>query len=220
MLAEDGQVGFNYVQDGLETAKSFLDILQSGLASKDSPLPESNLPTEPTVHSAGRETDTCSQGRSTDQPGAPAIGYVTVQQALTCYSYVLPLLDRVVGALTTCARVGGADVSGGQETRAALHLGLFSLASQPALNNEIVLHLVLRIVHHLRAMIKILVSKCKDVIDAPDQGEPGSRSQSESSGNANAPPVSIAAILCSVSDHVIKKEKMLVEKLSVLTGGL
>jgi hypothetical protein len=91
-----------------------------------------------------------------------ATEYLTAQQALTCYSYMLLLLDRVVGVLTdqtsstTAATAGAGDLS--SSSPSTVRLGVFSLASQPALNAEVVMHMVLRMVLRLRGLIQGLVA--------------------------------------------------------------
>ncbi|KAH8651292.1 hypothetical protein BX600DRAFT_473337 [Xylariales sp. PMI_506] len=228
LLAGDGQPGFEYVQEGLEASKSFLDILQAGIASQDG-LPmhpavspgdrEANasvpVPLESSeISNATSENDTFIEPRQEASP----MSYIVVQQALTCYLYVLLLLDRVVGLLTS--RAGGRDahVSVSHESP-ALHLGVFSLASQPALNNEIVLHLILRLVQHLQAIIRMLASKCKELADELDETSTNGNSESESSEKQKPLPASLAAVLHGMSDLVIRRERLLVERLLSLTGA-
>ena len=223
--SEEGQPGVDCVQQGLEAAKSFLDILQLGLASQP------GLPTESDIFSVGRQTNNSglTPPESTrdsscmpeidptmlmnDQLDPPSVSYITVQQALICYSYVLLLLDRAVGGLTHRAKLGVVTAPYSQESRAALHLGIFSLASQPALNNEIVLHLVLCIVQHLRRMIRMLASRCKDLVDGVDQTSIGAGSDRHHTEKKDTSPISIAGVLSSVSDLVTQRESLLVGKL-------
>ena len=225
LSAEEDQPGVDSVQQGLEAAKSLLDILQLGLA------PQSNTTTESNIFSAGRQTNNgglippeSNQDSNSlpeidpkmlmgDQSEPPSVSYITVQQALICYSNVLLLLDRVVGGLTNRAGVGDVSAPSNQESRAALHLGIFSLASQPALNNEIVLHLVLCIVQHLRGMIHMLASKCKDLVWAVDQTSTGVVSEKQTFKGTDTSSRSIAVVLSAVSDLVTQRETLLVEKL-------
>ncbi|KAK4119454.1 hypothetical protein N657DRAFT_674857 [Parathielavia appendiculata] len=106
----------------------------------------------PTSEGNPTSTSRSCDARCTD---VSAVGYITVQQALTCYSFVLLVLDRVVNALQS-TRAGDQNQSGVLEVPSPLSLGSFNLASQPALNAEMVLHLVFRMIHHSRSLIHSL----------------------------------------------------------------
>lgn len=229
LLAGDGQSGCEYVQEGLEVSKTFLEMLQAG-----SPPTGSSL-TAPVVLSRGRQTNPgepispessqslrymsenspLREGR----PDASPMNYIVVQQALTCYLYTLLLLDRVVAVLTSRAGAGDVNLSVSQESPAALHFGLFSLASQPALNNEMVLHLILRLVQHLQAIIQMLASKCNELVDDSDQTSTGACPALESSGKTKVSPASLAVVSHAMSDLVIKRERLLIGRLLSLTGA-
>jgi len=227
--SEDGNVSFKYVQEGLEASKSFLDVLQTDSASKGTiftaPVVSSGVqqtnPGQPTPPESNHSSTSMSENdpSKAHQPNAAPMSYIVVQQTLTCYLYVLLLLDRVVEVLTSRAGTGGINVSVSQEPSAAIHLGIFSLASQPALNNEIVLLLILRLVQHLQEIIQILASKCNELVDNSNQTSTGVGSDSESLGKTKEVPVSLAIVLHSMSNLVIKREKLLVGRLLSLTGA-
>jgi hypothetical protein len=220
-VAHDEHSGFDYVQEGLEAAKTFLGVLQTSLASLNDYCPDAaKVP-------------------------APSVSYIAVQQSLVCYSYVLLLLDRVVGVLTgsgppvahACAGTSSYMYTpsplGESPAVTALSLGVFNLASQPALNVEMVLHLVLRMVQRLRKMIHLLASGCKDlagVLDRPDRIPASSASGGEmhvsaveadrgSSKKANGTPVSIAVMSYAVSDFIVERENALVGRLARLANS-
>jgi hypothetical protein len=229
LLSGDGNVGIKYIQEGLEASKTFLDILQAGSA------PKSGLFTAPVVSTGGQqanpseptppestyssnsmsENDPSREGR----PNAAPMSYIVVQQALTCYLYVLLLLDRVVSVLTGHAGREDVSVSVSQESSTAIHLGFFSLASQPALNNEIVLLLILRLVQHMQEVIQILASNCNELVDDSTQTSTCAGADSGSSGRTREMPVSLAVVLHSMSNLVINREKLLVGRLLSLTGA-
>jgi hypothetical protein len=226
----DRQPAVDYIEEGLEVTKTFLEILQAGMASHSLPAESSILSTTAALpagsNSSGDGVTTTSNcpGNNTISSATSAAGpkrhaaggvnFIMVEQALLCYSYVLHMLDRVVGVLTTNDnQAGGA----GLEPLAALSLGFFSLASQPALNAGVVLHLVLRMVQHLRVLIQQMESGCKDLADR-------SSSPSDSAVDIGCSPwkvyaSSIAVTSYAVANLVGEREKSLVERLSCLTNS-
>lgn len=136
------------VEEGLGITKSFLELLQTSLGifgrtigSSVSATPmdmESNLPDE--------------RGPAGTKPMEHDAGIIDILQALTHYSLILHMLEKVVGAVNSISK-----------RSTALSLGSFSLVSQGALNRDVVLHIVFRMIHQLRMLIDILLSNCKDI---------------------------------------------------------
>lgn len=205
-------------------------MLQAGTASS------SSLAAAPAVSSGDRGTSAGepiaperSQSPHSLSGGAPSregqpdplhISYILLQQTVTCYLCVLLLLDRVVGVLTGRGGLGDVDVWVSQECPPALHLGLFSLASQPALNDEIVLYLILRLVQQLQAIIHRLASECRELVGDPHPTSTSADPDRESPGGSKASPISLDMVSHAMSDLVIKRERSLVGRLSALTGTL
>jgi hypothetical protein len=231
LSASDEEPTFDFVQEGLEAAKSFLSVLQTRLAAQRHLSLDSGV-----LSTAGTTTtgwllasegtqDSSVPSRDARCANASPVSYITIQQALTCYSYVLMLLDRVVSVLQS-TRVGDRSESGLGllESPSTLSLGSFNLASQPALNAEIVLHLVHRMVQHLRAQIQSLASGCKDLSNLLS-GSPTSAgtklpaAEDSISRSTNSSFVSIATMSHAVSDLVVERERMLLERLSALTSS-
>jgi hypothetical protein len=240
------------IEEGLEVTKTFLEILQGGLGplrrGDDGSVPTAPAPSLPPARQDGGPPGVFSHtpiasdsmGGNAEPPTKPVtnpqLSYMAVQQALLCYSYVLHVLDRAVSSLST-----------NLSDSTALSLGFFNLASQSTLNAEVLLHLVLRMAHHLRAQIHLLVSGCRDLADLPcissrspsssaiSTGEPdtagdlrarGARSSSRSSSATSATGTSngsnssrIAATFHLVADVVREREELLVRRLTRLTGG-
>ena len=228
LMSGDGQPGFEYVQEGLEASKSFLDLLQVGSESRDNHLPplvihprsQRTDPSQPTPPESCQGSSSASENgpSSEEQSNSPPTDYIVLQQSLTCYLYVLLLLERVVGVLTKRTGFGDVNVSISQESSTALHLGLFSLASQPALSNEVVMHLILRLVQHLQRIIRMLASRCKEISDNSDEISTSRSSDLKSPGNAMTPPVSLGVVLHGMSDLIVKRENALIARLLSSTG--
>lgn len=221
------------VEESLEVIKAFLEILQAALATQGRLPPEFRVP-------GMAESGTDAVDPTNQMPSGatqPAISYITAQQALTCYSYILLMVDRIVGVVTsgeygsTSATTSNSGSSSSTASPpASLSLGFFSLASQPALNAEVVLHLALRMVQRLRVLIQVFVSVCKDSMSASQADRQTCGVTPESlSGNtvvegswrkgSNATTASISVTSYAVADLVGERERLLVEKLSGLTGG-
>jgi len=212
--------GPEHVQEGLEAAKSFLGILQASLDCSQSlsqvdPLQQSQQEKQQqeinTSQILNVDVDDSQNQMRPDNGLATttttAINFITMQQTLTCYSYILSLLDRVVCILTTTTTgtttTGisqhmseflslNMNMSSGSSGTVSLNLGNFSLSSQPALNAEMVLYLVLRMVHYLRGMILRLAGRCREVVHRTSScscsnlgSGPGSSSSGSSSGSGS-----------------------------------
>ncbi|KAK3292395.1 uncharacterized protein B0H64DRAFT_376936 [Chaetomium fimeti] len=254
LAAADGQMGSDNVQDGLEVAKTFLAVLQASFASSQNDMASTEplgFPSADQLHamttnwpSVSGHNFACQNRNSIPDDNDPmsamdedpttetpcAVSFVTAQQALTCYSYVLLLLDRVVSGVTSpvrCAAPTNANTSAApklrspsQESPTVLRLGLFSLDSQPALNTEIVLH--------LRLQIQKLASKCNELGGGGGLGQtrsPGTaaaavgNSDEEAFGRKGTSPAPIAAIVHAVSSLIVERESSLIDRLSSLTAG-
>ncbi|ORY67809.1 uncharacterized protein BCR38DRAFT_407745 [Pseudomassariella vexata] len=217
----DQQPAVDYVEEVLEATKTLMEILQS------------NVPVNSSSSVPSTTDETSSDTRS---PNIPATArhklhnYMLVQQALTCYSYVLCMLDRVVGVLSPTGGVNNPHAAGGS-VPASISLGLFSLASQPDLNARIALHLVLRMVQHLSMLIQQLASACRDFSELgdPPPSPPPSSSASvsaaetgiggQSPGKPCRTSTSIYKTSHAVADFISEKERLLIERLSCLTSG-
>jgi hypothetical protein len=213
LSATDRQPAINYIEEGLEVTKSFLEILQASMDPHGLPADSSILSTTSALPPGSNGSgDTISSANSVvglKLHAAAGVSLIMVEQALLCYSYVLHILDRVVGVLTTKdSQAGGA----GLELPAAVSLGFFSLASQPALNAGVMLHLVLRMVQHLRVLIQQLASGCKDLADRSSSPSDSAVSMGISPGNVYAS--SLAVTSHAVANLVGEREKLLVERLS------
>jgi hypothetical protein len=199
----DRQPAPNFIEEGLEVAKSFLEILQAsidlhGLTSDaNSHATDSRLPA-----GKNRSGDIISS--------AAGVDIIMVEQALLCYSYVLQMLNRLVRVLTSKERQSALELP------AAVSLGFFSLASQPALNAGVMLHLILRMVTHSRVLVQQLASGCKDLEDPSSSPSDSAVSTGSSPGKVYAS--SIAATSHAVANLVGEREKVLVERLSFLTN--
>ena len=191
----------NYVEEGLELTKNFLEILQAsvdlhGLSSDSSNhLTLLRLPPR--------------QSRSPDIITGN-VDIINVEHALFCYSHVLRMLDGVVRVLTS------KDSQTGLELPATVSLGFFSLASQPALNAGVMLHLVLRMVTHSRALVQRLASGCKELADSTSSPSDSAVSTGSSPGKVYA--ISIFTTSHAMASLVGEREKSLVERLSFLTN--
>ncbi len=229
----DADPSADLVEESLEVSKAFMEMLQRVMAGSSTP---DNNPT------------------GSDRRPATA-DFIAAQQALTCYSCMLLLFERVVGGLTTAATTTTTttiplttDSNNPMSpvlppsSPPSLRLGYFSLASQPALNVEVVVCLVLRMVLRLRSLIHALVDGFRD-----DSGEDGGAvatrmdsvgSETSVSGSpattvaegvgvvvssttARKRPSlsSIAGALHAVADLVSEEERLLLERLARLGGG-
>lgn len=214
------------VDEVLEATKTFLEILQTTLAAQ-SPPSESVVPLAPSTDVPYTEgTDEPSRSDQNARRKQASMSYITLLQVLTCYSYILHVLDPVVGALT---RQSDEALKGTMEqytspytsktesaSRPSLSLGFFNLASQPGLNADIVLHIVLRMIQKLRASIHMLTSGCKDLEDEVCKSLlPPSATDSTRKLHAT-PIISSSQPLVAI---IGEREKMLVERLSSFTHG-
>ncbi|KAK3936663.1 hypothetical protein QBC46DRAFT_321086 [Diplogelasinospora grovesii] len=224
----EGEPAAGLVEESLEVIKTFLEILQAALAAQGRLPPETTMAAVWTASkSVEKETDfAASSAAPKQQTAAPITNYITAQQALTCYSYMLLMLDRVIGALTSSdygsATPWRADGEASSPPPAALSLGFFNLASQPALNAEVVLHLLLRMVQRLRVLIQVMVSGCKEL--TADQRSSTSSSGSTMVEGLSSPRGSSAATSIAVTSHAVaelvsERERSLIERLLCLTGG-
>lgn len=228
LWAADREPAADLVEESLEIIKTFLEILQAAVAT------QGRLPTDcgvalatttmTTGWPAGNSNETATEctavgGPLKQQAAVPTVNYITAQQALTCYSYMLLMLDRVISVLTSIDYGSATCRVEGESSPAALSLGFFNLASQPALNVEVVLHLVLRMVQRLRVLIQVLVSGCKDFADRSSTS-PTSIVVEGLREKGTPAATSIAVASHAVADHVSERERLLVERLSCLTSGL
>jgi hypothetical protein len=208
------------VDEVLEATKGFLEILQASLAAQ-SCLSE---PIQPLASSgeAPSKSNEPSHGEQNAQRKQARMSYITLLQVLTCYSYILHALDPVVGALTSQmseSTTGAAEsrnsiFSPGLESlsQPALSLGFFNLASQPAINAGVVLHIVLRMIQQLRVSIHMLTSGCREVSDrllSPPATDMTRKLHATSILLSSQPVVEI----------ISEREKSLVERLSCLTNS-
>ncbi len=201
----DEKPGLDQMQEGLEAAQRLLAWLQEAVQ-----VPGHNVATASMIED---HTDI-------------TVSFITVQQVFTCYSYVLVLLDRAVGRVTSRSTAESLDEasasgSGREGDPLAFRLGPFNLASQPALNTEMVLHLALRLVQHLGVQIQNLASRCEDLTAAAGQtSADSSRWHKEFAAPAAAPPpIPAGVLLHAVSGLVIERERLLLRRLSSLTGS-
>jgi hypothetical protein len=201
--------------------------------------------------------------------------HVTIFQILTCYAYLLQVLEPVISRLASQAQtppigseriqrevldkprnerqaqaqlptpsVISSSTSNASSTTTATHttsadipasfhlgtgpsfsLGCFSLASQPTLNADLVLHTFLRMIQRTHTNINLLAFGCET---PGQQGETVTRQppSSEIIESADEPPSFIGAS-CSpvimaakaVMGAVHKKERQLVERLKELTNS-
>lgn len=203
-------------EEVLEATKSFLEILQASLAAQ-SCIPQ---PTSAIASTADALT-------GWDDPNPAAMSYITVLQVLTCYSYVLHVLDPVVSALiiqkaestvgtaVPCRAFSNAGLEKSSQT--ALTMGFFNLASQPAMNADVVLHIILRMIQQLRVSIHLLASGHRDLVgEISDRVGIGSPAV-DTTRKLHATPISIS------SQPIVKlisaREEPLVERLSHLING-
>jgi hypothetical protein len=217
LSAADQTPAMDYVEQGLEVTKSFLEMLQASAGSGDD------------------GTATAPPRRNHHQVvvvvQAESYGHMAVQQAFLCYSYVLDILDRAVGMLTTTTTT--ANMAGMSDATAvppaALSLGFFSLASQSTLNVEVVLHLLFRMVRLLRDQIHLLTDQMllsnlppsagaqvndDDAAGDMDRAETGSCLP----GAASSGPISATFQL--VASVVTEREELLLQKLTRLATGI
>jgi hypothetical protein len=206
-------------EEVLEATKSFLEILQASLAAQ-SCIPQ--------PISAIASTADALTGWDDPNPAAPAAtSYITVLQVLTCYSYVLHVLDPVVSALiiqkaesTVRTEVPSRAFSNAgleKSSQTALTMGFFNLASQPAMNADVVLHIILRMIQQLRVSIHLLDSGHRDLVgEISDRVGIGSPAV-DTTRKLHATPISIS------SQPIVKlisaREEPLVERLSHLING-
>jgi microcystin-dependent protein len=203
-------------EEVLEATKNFLEILQASLAAQSCiPQPISAI------------ASTADAVTGWDDPKPAAMSYITVLQVLTCYSYVLHVLDPVVSALIVqkaestvrTAEPCRAFSNAGHEksSQTALSMGFFNLASQPAMNADVVLHIILRMIQQLRLSIHLLASGHRDPVDEiSDRVGIGSPAV-DTTRKLHATPISIS------SQPIVKlisaREEPLVERLSHLMDG-
>lgn len=205
----DQQPAVDFVEEGLEVTKSFLEILQASMSSciqpADSQGASSIMPLPPDANNHNHNSVIDLRCRSTN-----SLNFIGVQQALICYSYILHMLDRVIDVLASDKnnKAGGIGME-------ALSLGLFNLASQPALNSSIVLHIVMRMLEHLRLLIQQLAPAYKDRPRSPSD----SAVDTSSGDSPKLFPPSIAVTSHAVADLVSDEERALVDRLSCLTSG-
>jgi microcystin-dependent protein len=203
-------------EEVLEATKSFLEILQASLAAQ-SCIPQ---PTSAIASTADALT-------GWNDPNPAAMSYITVLQVLTCYSYVLHVLDPVVSALiiqkaesTVRTEVPSRAFSNAgleKSSQTALTMGFFNLASQPAMNADVVLHIILRMIQQLRVSIHLLASGHRDLVgEISDRVGIGSPAV-DTTHKLHATPISIS------SQPIVKlisaREEPLVERLSHLING-
>jgi len=137
------------------------------------------------------------------------------------------VLDPVVSALTIqkaeltvrTAESYRAFSNAGLEnsSQTALSIGFFNLASQPAMNADVVLHIILRMIQQLRVSIHLLASGHRDLGgEISDRVGIGS-SAVDTTRKLHATPISIS------SQPIVKlisaREEPLVERLSHLMNG-
>lgn len=192
----------------------------SGVHASQDPSYRGQGPTHEVIHVRDPAFDANSSAAS----------QTAMLQVLNCYTYLLQLLD-----LTTCRleeqmdpqrppqlqqrrqtetavrapTTGG--VSGRQRAAtASVHIGSVSLDSFPALNAELVLCAILRIVKRIHGMIDLLAFG-RTAQEGDDNGKTG-----YTHGEGFASPVIIAAQ--AVMGVVYEKEKALVARMTVLAG--
>lgn len=212
----DRQPSIDHVENGLEVTKSFLEILQSMMASHSLPMDPGILSTSPSPRGNGNSDATIAITRL-NADATNGLDFITVQQALLCYSHVLYMLDRVVDVLATDVnQMGGVQQP---EAPAAISIGRFSLTSQPALNATVLMHLLIRMIHQLALLVQQLASGCKELagrLSSP----PDSAVAVETGGSPDKMPASSIAVTShAVADLIGEREKSLLERLSFLTRG-
>ena len=84
------------VQAGLEAATRLLSCLQENLPSRAKDV----APIVQTVTPAENNMTKSTESQPTSRT---PVSFIAVQQVLTCYSYVLLILDRVITAVTSDA---------------------------------------------------------------------------------------------------------------------
>lgn len=206
------------VDEVLAATKSLLEILQATQANGAESLHES-------APAPQREEGT---------------DYFGVLHALTCYAYVIEILEPIVSSLAIqiegTAEVRPTPASGDLDLRLAsngtspsaptvehlldrgpaLNMGCFSLASQPALNAHVVLHTVLMMVQQLQTLIRLLLFGCQN--PAGDAGdEYRIRSRGDWTAKSRCTPKSVTAQ--SMLSVIQEKDTALLEKLRYLTNG-
>ncbi len=227
----DNHPDANLVEESLEIVKVFIEILQS--ATKDlTAAQDSRNPTGELSATASQSTQGSANGGKRRQRSTRIC--MIAQQALTCYSCVLLVLDRVVRGMEPQETPNP-----GEETLPpSLQFGLFNLASQPELNVEVVVHLVLRMVFRLRGLIRDLVAGFAEggvagnAVEDVEVGSLSSQFSSPSTILVNGGPTSrkrqgdptpsgssIAATLLTVADLVSEEEKSLLDRMTCLGGS-
>ncbi len=208
----------------LEATKSFLEILQDSVAAQ-SCLSDPTLALASPVDAPSRSDEPSHSGQIARQKET-SMSYITLLQVLTCYSYVLHALEPVIGTLIShtvdstkeTAEYRCSFLNAGLESSSqpAVSLGFFNLASQPAMNADVVLYIVLQMIQQLRVSIHMLTSRCRDLTDKTND-RPLSPSATDKTRKLHATPINISSQ--PVIEVISKREESLVERLSCLTIG-
>lgn len=196
--SEEGIAGD--IDEGLQAAKSFLELLQAYYRCL-CPIGLSNF------HSSHGDRD-----QTNTMPSLPlnsihpnhrqSLTLIVILQAMTCYSYLLEVLDRVIDSLR-----------GQSNVPLPVSLGVFNLASQPELNQDVIFHIMLSMVQKVRLLIHGQgTDGCKKShLSSFDSGG-GGDSVPHHCQSAN--PVAIS--LPGMAELVQERERTLVEKLTGL----
>jgi hypothetical protein len=217
-MATDQETTMNQpaAEEVLEATKNFLEILQASLADQSClAVPKLAL------------ASTTNAPSGCDDLKPAAMSYITVLQVLTCYSYVLHVLDPVVSALTiqkaesavrtaeSCRAFSSAGFKNSSQT--TLSIGFFNLASQPAMNADVVLHIILRMIQQLRISIHLLASGHRELAgEISDRVGIGSTAV-DTTRKLQSTPISISSQ--PIVRLISTREEPLVEKLYHLMNG-
>ncbi|KAK8104719.1 C6 finger domain-containing protein [Apiospora kogelbergensis] len=147
-----------------------------------------------------------SFGVSQESASCGSFCHITALHAITCYSYTLRLFEPIVALLVT--------KSGGPLP--VINLGLFNLASQPALNTSVIAHLMLQMIQELRRQVHTLISAHCGGRDNAEVAAVALPDPSDHRRHPHAAPSSDSS--CAVIDFLGATEKAIIEGLSKLTS--
>ena len=130
------------------------------------------------------------------------INYIAVLQVATSYAYALHLLDLVVDNLKT--RAGNL---------ALVSLGIFNLASQPAMRTPVGAYMISNMVHQMRDAISLLMPEHKGLDVSTQRPPPHPSPMGGLQGAATANSIQAAVNMVS------EKETSLLEKLAQIMNN-
>ncbi|KAI1085702.1 hypothetical protein F5B20DRAFT_519381 [Whalleya microplaca] len=191
------------VDEVLVACKDFLEIIQATLAAQ-SHYSEFGVPFALPGRSPSQSSDASYCGNQRARPNLRMSNCVTVLQVLTCYGYVLQLLEPIVDALAS--RTGDTGF---------ISLGTFSLASQPAMSSYVAIHMVLGMINQLRDSIHLLASGYKELGKASQRTQPFQASAADMVENVQT-TITTNSIQIATS-MVTEKETILVQRLTCFT---